>query len=344
MNDLSSLLFYILSFVMSFFLYYLYNKHDKKILLYLSFLIPMLIGGLRYYVGTDYGMYVEMYNYNSYVNLGFSIIKKISSYFGGVNALFFIYNFLTLLFVFLGLKNIDKKARPIAYLCYLFVSYTYSFNIIRQALAIAIVFYAYKYVINKDFKRWLIFILLAYVFHSTSLLFLPFYFLINTKSNKLRFLIVILTMVLSYNYINIINYLSNTSLFNHYGLYATEMNNTANNRMFFVDFLLLIYFLLNKKNISKIDENSDIYIFLFSIGIALELTGFFNPYVKRIAEYFLISRVYLLPQIPLSQKKAKNKLLHTILIFTYCLLIFVISVYILKQANIIPYRWLGGTL
>ena len=78
MSDFASLLFYILFFLLSFICYYVYNKKNYKIFLFLSFIIPAMIGSLRYYVGTDYGTYISLYNNKSNVDIGFSIITEIA--------------------------------------------------------------------------------------------------------------------------------------------------------------------------------------------------------------------------------------------------------------------------
>lgn len=344
MSDLVSLIFYIVSFILSFFFYNIYCKHKNKIFLVLSFIVPMFIGGFRYMVGTDYISYLFMYNNNIKVNIAFDFIAKIASHFGGATALFFIYNFLTLFFIFLGLKNLDKDSKPMAYFCYLFTFYTTSFNIVRQSAAIAIIFYSYKFIINKDLKKWMFFVLLASLFHSSALICLPFYFIINAKKKSYKFLIFILTLIISFKYIDIINLLSGFSYFSHYSIYANTIDELANNRMFYIDLLLLIYILFNVKRITNIDKKFDFYIFIFVIGFALEFTGFFNPYVKRIAEYFLISKVVILPQIALSYSYAKKRILHNLIFIIYCIGIFIIITYVLKQANILPYEFVGGIL
>jgi len=47
---------------------------------------------------------------------------------------------------------------------------------IRQSLAIAIIFFAIQYVYTKDWKRYYVYILIAYLFHKSSVVAVPFYF------------------------------------------------------------------------------------------------------------------------------------------------------------------------
>ena len=342
MNDFDSLIFYIISFLFSATFYYIYNKKNYKFFLILSFCIPMIIGGLRYKVGTDYISYVGMYNNENKIDLGFIFISRISAQLGGVQSLFFMYNSLTLIFIFMGLNNIDKKIRPFAYFCYLFLFYTTSFNIMRQFLAASIVFYAYKYIIKKEPIKWIIFIIIAFIFHNTSILCLPLYIILNSKSSKFKVIALLGTVLIAFNYNSLLKIISGYSTFDHYSLYLNDYGDTINNKMFFIDAIILIYILIFKKKLLKQDINNNTYILLYIVSVILSLTGFFNPYVKRIGIYFSLPKIILLSEIPLICSDKNIKILNYLFIIMYAVGIFIISAYVLKQANIIPYNMIGG--
>ena len=61
LSKVGSLVFYLVLFSLSTFLLYLGNKKNSKILKFFSVIIPVLIGGLRYFVGTDYTNYIDYY-------------------------------------------------------------------------------------------------------------------------------------------------------------------------------------------------------------------------------------------------------------------------------------------
>ena len=338
MNELESLLFYFFSFLVSVFFYNLYNKKNKKIFLVLSFSIPMIISGIRYNVGTDYVNYINYYKWNSYISLSFSIISKIAHLFYSYQVIFIIYSFLFLFFIFKGLKNIKKEARTFAYFCFLFLFFTTSFNIVRQMLAISIVFYSYKYMLNNDFKKYLIFILMASFFHNSALICIPFYILLNNKNNKYKFITLLLTIIIVLNLQSIINLITRIELFSHYSMYLNSYSNGISNRVFFLDFIILLYFFINKKSLINYDINNDKLYYIFLIYIVLLLSGFISPFIKRISLYFSISRLYLLPSIPYSYKKNKDKLLNYFGIIIYCFLYFIVTIYVFKQGDIIPYK------
>ena len=63
--------------------------------------------------------------------------------------------------------------------------YLYVETIIRFSLALAIVVFAYKYLLNKRFFLFLFWLLIAITFHKSAILLLPIYFINNiTFSNK----------------------------------------------------------------------------------------------------------------------------------------------------------------
>ncbi len=54
-------------------------------------------------------------------------------------------------------------------------------SIYRQWCAIAILMYSFKYVYKRDFKRFILLVTLAFLFHRTAILFLLVYFMYNIK-------------------------------------------------------------------------------------------------------------------------------------------------------------------
>lgn len=343
MSDLGSLIFYIVSFFLSSCLYFFYNKSSKKIFLILAFVIPMLIGGLRYYVGTDYELYITLHRNNSDVDFGFQLINSVARYFNSYQVMFFIYNFLTLLFVFLGLRSIDKKYRTFAYFCFLFLFYTSSLNIIRQMLAVSIVFYSYKYIVNKKFFKFLICVLVATCFHNTAILFVFLYILLNNTNKKIRILSLIILLLIVLRYEQLIIYLGNISILSKFVRYQDYTGTKSfNNYSFYLDLLIMFYILLFRKKLTEYDKDNKVYIYMYVISLILMLTGFSNPAVKRIANYFKMSEIILLPQIPHVCNNSKDKLLNYVLISVYLIGSFIVFAYVLRQADIIPYNFVEG--
>ena len=244
------------------------------------------------------------------------------------------------MFVFLGLSNVDKQNRSIAYFLFLFLYYTTSFNAVRQMLAVSIVFYALKYIVNPNVFKFIFFVVLASLFHNTAFIILLLYPLAVTKNTKIKVLSCLLLLLSLYYFDQIIMYISSISFMQHFKMYSVYTDSISfNNYSFYLEMFIFLVILIFRRGIFDFNSNYKVYFYLYILGLILMLTGFFNPYVKRISLYFIISSIILLPTIPLVCKNPKNKLVMYMFIFGYSVLKFIISVYILRQSNVIPYNW-----
>jgi len=342
MSDFESLIFYVLSFLLSVGLYTVYCKKNKKIFLIGAAIIPLLIGGLRYNVGTDYMNYYNFYENNSFIDPGFYVVSSVSRHFDNYQLIFFIYNLLTLLFVFLGLKNIDKQYRPIAYLCFLFLFFTVSFNAMRQMLAVSIVFFSYKYAINKRMLLFIATILFATIFHTTAIFSIILYPLMNLNKRFIKVVALVVILVVVLNYQDIVKILASLPLFDHFSLYESYIGNvTFSNMSFLVDLLVLAYLVFVRKKAIRQNPAFREYLFIYIIGVILSLTGFSDPYVKRIALYFTVASIILLPVASSSYEDRKNRLINQMAVVIFVISKFIVQIYLLGQADIIPYNFVG---
>lgn len=142
---------------------------------------------------------------------GFRTYMKVISYFTSNYQAFLVINsglMFLLYYIFF------RKYSPyfwFSVLLLLLVSYNQSLFVLRQHLSIAVLFVSYPYILKKDLKRFSIVVLIAYLLHNSSLIFLPVYFLYNIKDTKRYFFtmigssillsIVIMTAISRYGFI-----------------------------------------------------------------------------------------------------------------------------------------------
>lgn len=367
MNNLESLVFYIIMFLISSMIIAkvgkLYRKKEVSknlnfnivLLTIIGLLIPILISGLRYYVGTDYESYVGIYNkyfnysfinfFESKTEFLFLIIVKIASLFNNFQVMFFIIAFFTVIITYKAIFNYKEKfSLGFMFFIYLFMYFTNSFNWIRQALAIAIVLYSYKFIFEKNWKKFTLAIIIASLFHVSALLFWPFYFVFDKENNKrkkyIRILYIIITIIIVLNYEKAVNMLSSISIFEDYAGYTKELN--AANREAILNFVVLIVILMFRKMLIKYDKRNEIFIFFYIISTILTFIGYITPYAKRIAVYFGISGIFILSSFPQIAKTKEQKILIYFLVACYVIGYFVMLVYILKQGNMLPYQTIIG--
>ena len=350
MTNFKSLIFYIILFSISTYLIFLSSKTDKKarkkVFASLGLAIPILISALRYNVGTDFSTYVDMYNAikNSNINIVeglFSFVCKIGIALGNVQYMFAIYSILTIIFIYKALEyNKDRYSISLCFFLYLFFYFATSFNLIRQALAVAIVFYSYRYLTEKNLKKFIFWVLIASLAHKTALVFLPLYFIVPKNKEKIsktqvvQVISIMIIIMIVLNFDALLQYITNFNMFEKYTIYTNSVQ--AENKSLILKLFLLSIFLYFMKQLKAYEGKNNIYIILYIIGVILEFTGFFSPFIKRIAMYFTISDIYLISCLPkIFNKKDRNIIL--LAIISYAIIFFTIYFYIKEQSNVIPY-------
>lgn len=183
--------FIILSIFLLFGLFTLIDtrKNSLYIWAFISFLVVIFFGGLRYQVGVDWYNYQSIFLESKFDDLVDSDIEPL------FNLLNVVIKYLNLdyhLFVFLvfSISTILKFKFFLKYSSSFFVALlvyfpiqfmTYDINGIRQGLAIGIIFWSIEFILKRNFFKFFIIVLVATSFHYSAAIFLPFYFIANMK-------------------------------------------------------------------------------------------------------------------------------------------------------------------
>ena len=154
----------------------------RKTALLLSFIILSLMAGLRKYtVGVDTLQFYEAFNNIGQTNdwtfsefryeYGFSLLCKILYLiFKDPQSLIFVTSIFINFSVYIFIKN-NSKDYFLSTLLYIFLNYYFNYmNIMRQAIAIAILLLFYKFLKNKQYLFYLLGIIIAFFFHKTALM------------------------------------------------------------------------------------------------------------------------------------------------------------------------------
>lgn len=340
------------------------NKRKNKAIIVISLAIPVLIGSLRYGVGTDYGNYVSIYNnlsnlsFSNYfigiasnLEFGFFTLVKISKLITGDYTFLFASScFLTVLFFYKALKRYDIKHSALVYFLFLTTIFPTSFNTVRQSIAISICFFAFSYIIERKPKKYLLWIFIASLFHVSAIILLPFYFINrlvkNKKGHNKKFIIIkslllasIILLLLPYVY----EFIQMIPFLNKYTIYQS-ISADGNNYIIYLNIVILAVILLFYKKLVLI-SNTNIYLYVFTImNIVLLTLGFASPFVKRIALYFSLFSPILMTYLCDIFSDRLGRFISYSLLILYGLLFFYISFYLMGQADIIPYRLLPGAV
>ncbi|MYL30778.1 hypothetical protein GLW03_13255 [Halobacillus halophilus] len=358
MRDFTSLLLYLCVFIISALLISIGKKQNKKSFSPLTIIglsLPILMAAFRYGVGTDYFNYMREFNQsknvsilnylqsNGVLEIGSFLINKLSVSINSYSFLLGIYSGLTLIAVYLSILEYKSKV-PIglSFFVFLCIYYPFSLNLMSQFLAIAIVAISFKYIFEKNVVKFITLTFIASLFHSTSLIMLPIYFFWNKKQdglvNKWKIIIVIIiSMFFAYNYQIVLESISQLKMFEQYDVYV-DANKIGQNRDIFIKLILFVFVFLFRKQLISYDQRNKLYILLLLLNLIIGLTGFTSPWVKRVTLYFEIAQIFILPSIIYIFYPLKDRVIVMFGISIYAMSYFVLVYYLLKQANVIPYR------
>lgn len=329
----------------------------------IAVLIPSLIAGLRdYSIGTDVMIYGNIW-FNNAVHTSdfFSYIQwALSSSIGFLYATFnyviakftqnphyfyFWYSFAENFIVFWAIKrNRDiVKATP-AMAVYLFMFFNLTLNILRQGMALIILVWGFKNIRNKQFLKYAVVVLIAYLFHSTAILGIFIYFiywLVNDNLSELNELLLIILCLLGIILFQTMsNSLLNNSLINQrYSVYTINQSGG-----FYQHFILLCMPTLLLYLFSYIRKDN-VFKGLRIIVIFSTLLGFLTLQVAslgRITQYFDIFFIFALPYVLNSSYRIhiKNVSLNNVILLIYLIVYWIIIYSVMKSGQTVPYIYM----
>lgn len=364
MSNVGSVILYIFILLISGFFFSFYKSRRKGIRdtgVFLSIIIPTIFAGVRYNVGTDYGVYNSIFtllrsvslgnilvgNYNRYsmrVERGFLILSKICTCFFSNKMIFAVMACVTIsIFVYTLLTQYRNYNLTICYIVFLFSAYTSSLNIMRQYLAVVLVFYGLRFVFeNKPVKFGLV-VLFAATFHVTAILAFPMWFFWDHKANKkinnqIAILFFVAAILIVSNWKNLLRFVLsfNMPFISKYGGYL--VGNAANNRSFYIQVAMAFVMLFLTKYIKHYDNRVEYFVYLYLIGVIIEYTGFYITYVKRVGIYYFVTEALLLSLYPKAFHEKSDRIVGS-MVCIFEIVYFILSAFVLGQSGLIPYRW-----
>lgn len=312
---------------------------------YLFWFIALILGiisACRYNVGMDYQTYVTIYMDSSITvkEIGFNLINNFS-HICGFTAQFTIacYSFATIYFAFRFIQDHSKRPFLSVLIFYAFSPFfLQSLNVVRQMLAVFIMAYSLKFIINKKIIAYFFTIICGSFFaHQTILIALPFYFIFNMNLTKRMKLIFTLFSIFSGPLILKILEIS------PYSFYIEMINSQGITNILSVTFILELllsiftYFKIKKYKISMVYKNMSFVLMCFCIFLIVNSNSIVGVLLERIMWYFLPIILITIPYICDSNEKFKNQ--YKIVFCSTFIILFSMSIIINGVANkIVPYQ------
>lgn len=280
----------------------LLQLYPKRILYFLAFIPLYIISAFRYGVGVDFYSYTWIFNAlnvtgeETHVEIGYIWLNKLIGFFSTNPAWLFIVTTSIILYFFA--KAIYENSNNLTLSLFLFVTlgyFFYSMISIRHFMALAIYFYAQKYMKKQQFIPFLMLILIASSFHKIALIAIPVYFLLTHKYKFSYFLIMLLTLII----LAVLNkYVLDVIFLFIYSAYKNSIYNIYDVSIFNIllssvaTFLSIVYYkpLLNQDKSNIIYINSAFFMLLFYT------TCWWIPTPTRIGHFGTIFFIILFPK------------------------------------------------
>lgn len=328
------------------------------------FLILFALSACRLNVGNDYAKYVEfmhLVNCDSYVptEIGFNLLVKLIYWLSGYEnylLVFAIYAFVT---VFLFLLAIYESSDdfPLSFFLFMALGYYFqTFSTVRYYLALAIALYSMKFVLRKQWGRFLALILLGSTFHKSLLVVIPLYFLATLRWKKwqlgLAALFCSTFLFMQDFYLKIVVFLYPTYEDTEYLEGGTSYINILRCAavLIFAGIVLWMQRRQSRLNVAEGEDRQvgrgledDRFRFYFYLNLgALVLYVFcsFLPIISRIGYYLTVSQILFLPMLLQQIPDKKWRRLFRVGIILAAVLYF--AMYLSRAGNdgvlILPYR------
>ena len=369
LSDFASIVLYVVVLSGSALLMYLGNKTGRRSLIALSLLLPVLLAGVRYMVGTDYEAYDKLYGLvqteDSRITLsrltgfemepfiiGVSILGGWLSF--GSWFLFGIYALITTLFAYFAFRLVDRRYCWVLFGSFLFVVFLGSFNQMRQIAAIAVLAYLVMRIIKnmtekKHTKVMSIVLGMAFatMLHYSSIMLAPVllvpYIVSKIKHRRTLYLfcclgIAGLTVLLP----RIIDLVVSSGILPFkqvQALVGGNFDGSILNFGFFAFttlFAIAVCYFRPKPN----DKQDDVYAALLGVGAMYAALGFYSGYLGRLADLFWM--VLLIVIWKVLGKFSDSIRLKILLMTIFSLLYFLVVYVVIGAGEVLPYQTIGG--
>jgi len=319
------------------------------------FVVLFLAAALRFDIGNDYRQYTQT-AHEAYVGgyvvteAGFNGLVRLLYWMTGgeyYELVFAVFAFGTLYFF---LKAFVRQSVDFSQTFFLFMTfglYFQTYNTVRYYLALAIALYATKYVLEKDYIRFVFWIFAAALFHKSVLLVIPVYWICTFAWKGWHIIAGLLASAACYLGKGVILRLAlvvypsyrNTVYLEGNGISASTLRILA---------VLCLYLWFVTYTGAGIREKAwyrelRFYGQLNLLAFVASTAFSFLPVVTRIAYYFGVSQLFLIPLVIKNIEDSRIRKRVTGIVFGVCIVYFLVFLFHAHQdgVGLLPYKsWL----
>lgn len=372
MTDLQSLFFYLFTFAVATVFIYLGNSKKYSARLSVVFvatglIVPAALSGFRYGLGLDYSVYLNIYDnilnrliadifYSANgIEVLFGLLSLASkTLFNNPIPLFMTYSLMTVGFFYLGIKKLQVKYPWLLYFLFLLIVFPLSFNIMKQALSMSIVFFALSCAMNGEVRKSVLLTLIAMLSHMSAIVALPFIFVASiwrSSLSKDRFTRLFIKYTVFLIALGVVFYLVTplmldsgvvdkySDLYGSGGYYADSEASPIRIllKLLVIGLILMFYRHFHRKT----DQFNLLFLFALS-ELLLLIIGLGSAPISRIALYLLPFALVILSSFPGLFSRGTSERLAILSMILFGIIYFVALYYVKGGSGIFPYNfWLG---
>ncbi len=276
----------------------------ENVFMYLALGLIVFFAGFRYEVGYDYLSYLAGYLYDKELShwepLFVFLVRFIRHFNFGLDAqaMFFFFSAVIVIIIYKALRSLTPHYR-FGILFYILIPSLYlnSFSVIRQALALSILLFGLQFITKQvpEYKKYIVVSFIAFLFHYNSI-FVSLLFIFGgvffqrVHSWIIYTSAIVISFFLYFVHIGriFLSYLPGTlGLYIKYELPVSPLKLLIVNGFF-------LFLMMQKEHFIK--NKLESYLFN-SVFIGLLIFNIFGDfiYVTRLAQYFLVAEIVLVP-------------------------------------------------
>lgn len=316
------------------------------ICLMIIFTLLFAVSALRLNVGNDYLKYVEFMHLvysRAYVptEIGFNALTYIVYYLCGFEnylLVFACFSFATIAFFMKAMYD-QSKWFSLSFILFMLLGlYFQSLSTVRYYLALSVALYSIKYVIQKDWPRFVILLLIGSLFHKSLLVVLVLYVLAQLNWNRRLYVLLlaggISCLFLKDIYLKIVIFLYPSYKDTEYLTGGTSAANIIRCALVLA-FSLWMY----RDNILG-DRTGEFYFICNLMALVLYVFGSFLPVISRVGYYLTVTQVLFVPYLIKKIKDDRKRQIATVIVLVLALGYF--ALYMRGAGNdgirILPYQ------
>jgi transmembrane protein EpsG len=309
----------------------------------------VLVAGLRNNIG-DTSFYMNSYRMNDFnwefinssKDKGFNIfqmlLQKISH---DPQLLIFIVALITYVLIVFILYQYSRLFELSLYVFMTSGLFITSMNGVRQFLAAAIVFAGTRFMINGNWKSYLLIVLLAAQFHNTALVLIPIYFIIRSKAwSGTTFLLLAAAVLIVIGFNQFASVLFHLLENTQYGDYKNADYGGANVIRVFVYAVPVILAYLGREKLKRLCPFSDCIVNMSILALVFMIISTQNWIFARFTYYFGLYSVVLVSWVVKLFSEKDQKLVYFSVIICYLIYFYydsVVSLGIIYKSDLLTW-------